>query len=129
MSTDDTAFPTDGRSEVEFDPQRSSRGRGPGRTRPAGPGEFDPPDERRPEVKPDDLTVPGPGEFDSPDDDVWSPNPLTIDRPTVLVRKPAPTNEAARQELLKQQMQSQIERLERRLAEMKKELERLEEER
>ena len=52
-----------------------------------------------------------------------------VDRPTVLVRKPAPTNEAARQELLKQQMQSQIERLERRLAEMKKELERLEEER
>ena len=52
-----------------------------------------------------------------------------VDRPTVLVRKPAPTNEAARQELLKQQMRSQIERLERRLAEMKTELERLEEER
>lgn len=52
-----------------------------------------------------------------------------VDQPAGLARKPLPTDEAGRQELLKQQLQIQVERLERRLAELKKELQRLEQER
>jgi serine protease Do len=48
-----------------------------------------------------------------------------VERPERGAREPGPVDEVQRQELLKQQLELQIERLERRLAEMKKELERL----
>lgn len=52
-----------------------------------------------------------------------------VDRTVGVARTPAPVDDVARQELFKQQLELQIERLERRLAEMKEELERLEQDR